>query len=299
MHSQTDKGFSDIKTAALIANPVSGKASRGILEEARLALESEGFSVRCLLTQKRGDAERFASEELSLKPDLFVIAGGDGTINEAINGLAGSGATMAVIPLGTANVLATELALPSSVKGAIDRAVNGNPRPLALGKISAECGTRFFCLMAGAGFDAEAVFRVSDRLKGLTGKLAYIVSGIGVALRGKSNPLRVGIDGSWKHCNHVIVSNSRKYAGSQTLAYDADISKPGFEVTLIKGSMLSVALFSLALLAGIHKRLWFVETVMGSVVSIEGKAHLQVDGDYFGLSPARISAREDMLRIVS
>ncbi len=283
----------------MIANPASGKASGAILEEARLALESKGFSVRCLLTQKRGDAERFARDSLSHEPDLFVIAGGDGTINEAINGLAGSGATMAVIPLGTANVLATELALPSSLKGAIETAVNGKPRSVSLGQISAECGTRWFCLMAGAGFDAEAVYRVSGRLKGLSGKLAYIVSGIWVALRGKSAPLRVEIDGSWKHCNHVIVSNSRKYAGSHTLAHNADISKPGFEVTLIKGSSLHVALFSLALLVGMHKRLWFVETAMGREVSIEGEAHLQVDGDYFGLSPARISASADMLAIVS
>ncbi len=299
MHSQTDKGHADIKTAVLIANPVSGRASRATIGEAQLALESHGYSVRCLLTQKRGDAERFASEELSLKPDLFVIAGGDGTVNEAINGLAGSGATMAVLPLGTANVLAMELDLPFSVKAAIETAVTGKARSVSLGEISAECGTRRFCLMAGFGFDAEAVFRVSDRLKGLTGKLAYIVSGIGVALRGKSTPLRVEIDGSPRDCNHVIVSNSKKYAGNQTLAPDADISKPGFEVTLIKGSGPGVALFALALLAGLHKRLWFVETVMGREVSIEGNAHIQIDGDYFGLSPARISTREDMLRIVS
>ncbi len=288
-----------MKTAIFIANPASGRASEGVLDEAHLTLESHGFTLRSFLTKKRGDAETLARDALSLKPDLFVIAGGDGTINEAINGLAGSGATMAVLPLGTANVLAMELAIPFSVKGAIETAVNGRPRTVSLGEITAESGTRLFCLMAGAGFDAEAVFRVSDRLKDLTGKLAYIVSGIGVALRGKSNALRVEIDGSQRDCNHVIVSNAGKYAGQHTLAPDADISKPGFEVTLIKGSGLKIALFTLALLAGLHKRLWFVETVMGRDVSIEGQSHMQIDGDYFGQSPARITVREDMLKIVS
>ncbi|MCK4911912.1 MAG: diacylglycerol kinase family lipid kinase [Thermodesulfovibrionales bacterium] len=292
-----DKG--NIKTAILIANPVSGRASKAVFDEARLALESHGFSVKSFLTEKRGDAETLARDALSLEPDLFVIAGGDGTINEAINGLAGSKAIMAVLPLGTANVMAHELALPFSIKGAIEAAATGTPRSVSLGEITAECGTRWFCLMAGAGFDAEAVFRVSGWLKGLAGKLAYIVSGIGVALRGKSNELKVEIDGSLRSCNHVIVSNARKYAGRQTLAPDADISVPGFEVTLIKGSGLGIAMFALALLAGLHKRLRFVETVMGKEVSIHGQAHIQIDGDYFGQAPARITARGDMLRIVS
>ena len=289
----------NIKTAVFIANPVSGRASKAVFDEARCALESHGFSVKSYLTEKRGDAETLARDALAHGPDLFVIAGGDGTINEAINGLAGSGATMAVLPIGTANVMALELALPSSIKEAIETAATGTPRSVSLGEITAECGTRWFCLMAGAGFDAEAVFRVSGWLKGLAGKLAYIASGIGVALRGKSNALRVEIDGSPHSCNHIIVSNARKYAGRQTLAPDADISVPGFEITLIKGSGLSVALFALALMAGAHKRLWFVETVMGKEVSIEGQAHMQIDGDYFGQSPARITAREDMLKIVS
>ena len=81
------------------------------------------------------------------------------------------------------------------------------------------------------------------------------------------------------------------------------MEKPGFEVTLIKSAGgLGMALFALALVfgahKGAHKRLGFVETLMGSEVTIEGEAHVQIDGDYFGFSPVRITAEADMLKVV-
>ena len=288
----------DIKTAVLIANPTAGKASDEKLKAVRIALEAEGYSVQIMLTEKRGDAEEFANKALANCPDLFVIAGGDGTINEAINGLAGSNAVMAIVPLGTANVLAKELGLPNSAGGAIKKAIKSKARQISIGLICAKDQKRYFCIMAGAGFDAEAVYRVSGKLKKLTGKLAYIISGISVALGGRKTLLKVTVDEVEKTCNHVVVSNGRKYAGNYTIAPNTSMEKPGFEVTLINGAGLSMALFSLALILGVHKGLGFVDTIMGQEVSIEGEAHTQIDGDYFGLTPARITTHVDMLRLM-
>jgi YegS/Rv2252/BmrU family lipid kinase len=289
-----------LKTAIIIENPVSGKSSAKTIEIAREILAKNGFEVNVLITQKRGDAERLAREAYEGKPDIIFISGGDGTINEAINGLADSDARIAIIPSGTANVLAMELEMPKNIEGIIQRAINGSEKTLCIGTVQAGDMNRHFFQMAGVGFDADAVFNVSEKLKAISGKLSYIISGLKVLFLSKHKKLKVTANGKEFGCYHVIASNGKKYGGNHVIAPEADISNAVLEVTMInKTSVLSLAAFTLAMLIGVHKNLSYVETITSDEISVEGEAHTQVDGDYFGLSPVKITIKKSNLKIIS
>src|SRR4030042_3957227 len=93
----------------LITNPEAKKSSRRKIKLASRLLKSRGYEVEILTTTQRGDAEKFAREAAKKSPSMIIAAGGDGTFNEVINGIAGTEIPMAILPLGTTNVLAKEL----------------------------------------------------------------------------------------------------------------------------------------------------------------------------------------------
>jgi diacylglycerol kinase family enzyme len=156
----------------IIFNPAAGWRRRQRLAPVLAQLGEHGCAFVVRETQAPGDAERFAAEVDPEAFDLVVVAGGDGTVNETINGLARSGLPLALIPLGTANVLAAEIGLGPDPAAVARCVALGQPRPIALG---AAAGRRFI-LMAGAGFDAHVVAGVSVPMKRWLGKGAYVLS---------------------------------------------------------------------------------------------------------------------------
>lgn len=106
--------------------------------------------------------------------DILVAAGGDGTVREVIDGLAGSDKALAIFPMGTANVLAAEMGLKSDVNAVVQTIRYGVPKPLHLGLAN----EHYFAVMASIGFDADVVADVSLKLKNLVGKSAYIVAAL-------------------------------------------------------------------------------------------------------------------------
>lgn len=119
----------------LISNPAAKLFSEKKIEKASHFLRARGYEVKVFPTTQRGDAERLAREALKKSPYLVIAAGGDGTINEVINGIAGEAIPLAILPLGTTNVLAKELNIPEHVKGAMEVAVNNTPKTVSLGRI--------------------------------------------------------------------------------------------------------------------------------------------------------------------
>jgi len=287
------------KSVVVIANPASGRASRKDLEKAEALISAQGFRPEVLFTSAAGDGTRLAREAARTNPRLVIAAGGDGTINEVLNGLAGTAVPMAVLPLGTANVLARELGIPRDVEKAVDTALAGTPRKACLGRISFEGRERFFCLMAGIGYDAETVYNVETRAKKLTGKLAFILSGISTILSWDPAELVVTVDGSRHVCHSLIASNSRKYAGDFDFAPGADITAPLLHVFLVRGrKRLDILKFAAAVLAGRHLSMKGVAYLEATEVEVEGSAPIQTDGEFIGLSPARIRVEPGALSLV-
>jgi hypothetical protein len=143
-------------------------------------LESLGLKVDLRLTSGPGDATEIAARAARNGSSDVIVAGGDGTINEAIQGLAGTNARLAIIPRGTANVLARELGLPLDDEQALQIAAQGKSRKIYLGLAIDETTneSRHFVLMAGIGLDASVVRRVQPSLKKRIGKGAFWISGL-------------------------------------------------------------------------------------------------------------------------
>ncbi len=170
-----------------------------------------------------------------------MAAGGDGTINEVINGMAGSDVPLAILPLGTTNVLAKELGIPEDLKGAMDTAVSRKPRTVSLGRIELNPETdsafsRYFCLMAGIGFDGEAVHGMNKAVKKRSGKAAYIFSGLKNLLRYSPNQLFYNIDGKEYTGFSSITGKASKYGGNFKITPDADLSDPFLYTCIFQGN---------------------------------------------------------------
>ena len=211
------------KRIKLIANPISGGDSRGRVAEAVRILEQAGAWVDLFFTTQRGDATLEAAGLEATKYDLVIAAGGDGTLNEVANGLAGRKIPLAFLPLGTANVMALEMGLPVTVEGACRVALHGEARPVCLAEISGG----FFLMMAGVGYDAAAVRAVNSRLKRRTGKFAYLVAGMRAFLAYQPVALRVQTaEGEIYRAWHLIVTNIRIYGGPFLLAPESGLDRP-------------------------------------------------------------------------
>jgi diacylglycerol kinase (ATP) len=203
----------------IIGNPNSGRAGdKGYLERFAEMLRSGGLEVEVLNTERPDHATELAG---AAGDRLVVAAGGDGTINEVINGLA-PGATLGVLPLGTANVLARELGVPLDPEEACRHILKGARSRVDLGVATDGSGAeRRFACMAGIGFDAKVVDAVTPRQKRYLRSLAFALTGFRVLFGSNFPPVRVLHEGKTHVARFAIVANGHYYGG------DFRVSGPG------------------------------------------------------------------------
>lgn len=286
--------------AVLIANPTSGRATSYKIKRAVALFEEEGFRVELSLTSRRGDAGRIASQAIKKEPSLIIASGGDGTFNEVANALAGSATPMAIIPMGTTNVLAKEINLREFVKGAVRDTLYGDVHTVSLGKIQWKDKSRYFLVMAGVGFDAETVYRARlSPLMDITGKGAHIVSGMRVLMNWRPEPLSVTADGEPYECVSLIASNGAKYAGHFRAAPDARMEDPSLYMLLMHGRRKKdIARYVFSMLREKHLGLPDVTYRKVQTIEVHSEARIQADGDYLGLTPATITVEPEALRLI-
>src|SRR5437588_6434197 len=148
--------------AVLIHNPVSrAAASRDRLEDAVAAAHAAGWSVTIVPTDGPAHATAIARDAAAAGSDVIIVSGGDGTINEAVNGIAGTETALAVLPGGTANVWAKEIGVRKDPLAAMRQMLTGERRRIDLGR----AGDRYFLLMAGIGLDGAVVARMTPGFK--------------------------------------------------------------------------------------------------------------------------------------
>jgi YegS/Rv2252/BmrU family lipid kinase len=287
----------------IIANPVAKRARKQKFEKAYHYFKSEGYEVEMIFTKQKGHAESIARDALEKSPTLIVAAGGDGTFNEVINGIAGSEVPMAILPLGITNVLAKEIGIPENVENAVKFALSKTPRNISLGKIvithHPSPVTRYFILMAGIGFDGEAVSGLNERLKRISGKGSYIYSGIKTLIKFNPDELIFDIDGKTCYGYSAIIGKAAKYGGNFKITPDAKLADPTFYVCLFKGKKrLDIIRYVIGILTGIHLRFKDVEYLQAKTVEVRGKSHIQMDGDYFGMTPAQIEVVPDIVKLI-
>jgi diacylglycerol kinase (ATP) len=232
------------------------------------------------------------------------VAGGDGTINEAVNGMVHSGVPLGILPAGTANVLANELGIGKTMERAAASLAHSIKERVAVGLLSS--GTdhlrRHFLLMAGAGLDADIVHHLNPRVKEALGKVAYWIGGFSKVGR-RIPEFTVHAEGREFRAGFALLSRVRNYGGDLEIAPTISLLDDEFEMVLFEGEsslgflkyMLAVVVHQQRTMPGIT-----ILRTRQAVFSAPGgsKIHLQVDGESAGLAPARVEIVPNALTLL-
>lgn len=281
----------------VIFNPTAGPSRSRRFQLTLAALRRLGCKIDISETRRRGDAEEIARATDPAATDIVVAAGGDGTINEVINGLVDGGIPLALIPLGTANVLASEIGLSRDPKKVAQTIVEGVRRPVCLGRANG----RWFSMMAGLGFDAHVVEAVSPPLKRLVGKGAYVFESLMEMIRYRPLQYEMTLDGKSYSAASVIIANGHYYAGRYVAAPDADLRDNILHACLLRGTgRWQCIRYSIALLLGRLHRLRDVEIIPAKQIHLHAPAGepVQCDGDILGTLPLDIRVEAHRLEMI-
>jgi YegS/Rv2252/BmrU family lipid kinase len=231
-----------VTRARVIANPSSGTMLvPGALEELHEVvrwLNEQGLPTELCLTKHARHATQLAREAVKARMEMVIAAGGDGTINDVIQALAGQTTALGVLPLGTVNVWAHEMGIPRTAVGAADVLLQGERRRVDLGR----AGSRYFLLMAGIGFDAEVARRVDQSPLKRMGLKVLDYAAVAGFLTVTQRPARLTIrqDGKRRTARSlmVIIGNTRLYGGAMTFTGRAVADDGLLDVVVVDGGGL-------------------------------------------------------------
>ena len=278
----------------IIANPISGggRAYRFVQSYVR-KWPHEDWQVDVLTTRGPNHAGSLAQELLGNPPDLLAVCGGDGTLNEVASQVPAPPFPVAIIPAGTANVVARELGVPLDAGKALQIALRGAEKRVDLGELGPGPRRRFL-FVAGIGFDAYVVACVRRDLKARIGMAAYAVA-IVSCLRSYDFPeFHVVANNQSFTATSCLVSNARGYGGGLLFTPDANMSDGELDLLVLQGSRrLALARFLFRAWRGIPERNSWVHRLRTKSVRIEGPQQrgilVQADGDLAAGLPLEIT----------
>ena len=297
-HVGAPGAVSDRKRVLLIHNPTSGCRNARRLRRMIGSSVAEGLSLDVCRTRRPGEGKSIAAKVVPGDADVIAIAGGDGTINEVINGLAAVSLPVAVLPLGTANVLAAELGLSARSS----RLAHCIREDATTDVYLPRANGRRFAMMVGVGFDAHVVADVSCRLKHLLGRMAYIVAVARVLRKFPYQRYDVIVDGRAYRAASVIVANGHYYAGRFSCVPEARLDDPDLHVCLfLRTGRWSTLRYGLSLLLGSLHRRGDVMIVRGRTVEVRGHPGepVQCDGDLATTLPLTVNATGEKLSFLT
>ncbi len=287
---------------AVIYNPASGRPREREEPLARLAapLRAAGCEVAICPTARPGHATEIAQARAGEGYDLILAHGGDGTMNEALQGVMGTGAALGFWPGGTANVLAAELHLPHWPEEMARRILDGRTAEVTVGRAN----DRYFLLMAGVGLDAAVAGSVDPELKRRFGKAAFFVAAMQFIWRWELAPFVVHLDGEPPvEGRFVVAGNARSYGGGFQFTPDASLTDPDLDVCIFTAEAVGDYLrYVSAALVGLHRNLPGVIYRKARRVSITAAAEhaplTQVDGEVIGSLPVTLESIPRALRLL-
>ena len=279
-----------MKRARLIYNPTSGReAIRKELPMVLAKLEEAGYEASCHATTGEGDATEAARIAIERKYDVVIAAGGDGTIYEVVNGLAGAEhrPKLGIIPVGTTNDFARAIHVPRSISEAVDIITLGNTIPIDIGKMN----DKYFINIAGGGRLTELTYDVPSKLKTMLGQLAYYLKGIEMLPSIKAADVSIEYDGKLFEGEIMLflVANTNSVGGFERLAPDASLNDGMFSLLILKKTNLAdfIRIAYLAL-RGEHVKDPNVVYVKANRIKVSSMKRmlLNLDGEFGGEAPA-------------
>jgi diacylglycerol kinase (ATP) len=258
----------------LMGIPMPKTTAKEIIREVQKRCDKEKIKLDVEFTKHPKHATELAKHAKN-KYDLIIVAGGDGTVNEVINGIGKSKTTLVIIPFGSTNVLALELKIPVNVKKASELITQGKKIKIDLGYAETKSESRYFSMMLGVGFVPSVIKRINSKFKKKWGKLAYPLAAIKQLIKYKWHNIHV------KHKSHsmgyfVLVANSKYDGGEYQIADKAKTTDGLLDLVIIN-----------------RENWWKIVKIIFSLAS--GKLNKFLRGEYHQIKEAHIYSRKKML----
>ena len=305
-----------ITDALLIYNPTSGRRRHrrfAEIEQGVRILKDAGIKAELAPTTERGNAKDIARHAVENRRGMVIACGGDGTVNEIINGLAGSQIPLALLPAGTANILAKELGIPWDIPQAARLISDGAVRRIALGIAIPANGNhsadvpregRYFLCVGGAGPDGAIVNAVDEGFKKRAGVAAYWAEGFRQLVSYGFPEMKVRSEGKVRSASIIVVGRTAHYGGPFKITTGASLFEDSFELVTNSGSSRLQYLACLpALWMGRLRGMQGIDAWKATELTCEpagtGAVYAQVDGEPIGPLPLTFRIVPDALSIVT
>jgi diacylglycerol kinase (ATP) len=286
----------------VILNPIAGsvKDADG-LQELLATLEPQRFHV----CQRPGDAERVARECSDSGMELIISAGGDGTLNEVVNGIANGGcrSALGLVPLGTGNDFARTLGIPSNLDAAIEHIRKGQTRAIDLVRVTSD-QVRYFANVSSGGFSGVVDEKLTPEMKRTWGPLAYLRSAAAAFSELRGYTTSVSLDDEppiEMDLYNVVIANGRYVAGGIPIAPEADVSDGLLDVILIpERGPAELAIVAAQIVLGKHLGSDAISFKRARKVAIYSRPGMwfNVDGELIGNEPALFELLPQALQFV-
>jgi YegS/Rv2252/BmrU family lipid kinase len=309
-----------MKKAALLYNPLSGRGRHRRLRDIKAVtsiLRDAGIEVTAVPTVAgEGACAGQAREAIAQGCDTVFACGGDGTVHDILQGMAGASAALGIIPLGTANALAHDLRIPLSPAAAARAALTFKPRRIAIGKVtyqdfSGKAASRYFTVTLGAGVDAHLFHHLDPAMKLRFGMLAYYLKATWLWLTHAlpAFPVEFGaVDGS-KHeleVSELLAVRIRNFGGVlRELAPGASLERDDFRLVLFRTrSRLRYLAYIFRGLVGARWKISGIDLAHSASIVVPAQAgaaptYVEADGEILGTTPAEITLAPDAVSLLA
>ncbi|MGH9823143.1 MAG: diacylglycerol/lipid kinase family protein [Blastocatellia bacterium] len=294
-----------LKRATIIYNPKSGREKQREKSVERMIrlLEQRGISTDAKPTKGPGEAGGLA-REAGKSSDAIIGYGGDGTLNEIIQGMVGGSAALAIWPGGTENVAARELVMPRRLEKIATVIGTARTKSIALGLArvpgSGEPG-RYFLMFSGIGLDAAICRGVDPELKGRIGQFAFVVSGLKQLIRWRPARFTVEVDGKSFESQFTLVAKGRSYGGGIEMARTVRLEDPWLELFVVPYGRSRVGLIWDLIACQLGRREKSGGTVLKAfhvLASQHSEAWVEADGEVLGPLPMEFSVVPNALQVI-
>ncbi len=296
-------------STAFLVNPASDNGATGRRwPEIAHAAAAAGLEGDALISERPGQLAELARQAASGGARLLVVVGGDGSVNEVVNGIAGLEVEMAVVPRGTGWDFTRTHGIPHRLQDAIAVARDGKPRTVDLGRVSyrswaGDSAERYFANIASAGMSGAIARRANETTKALGGKVSYLIATLAVFSRWRAGELHVTVEHEARRgpMHDVVVAIGRYFGGGMMICPEASPDDGLFDVLLIGDLTKRDLMFTLPkTYRGRHLPHPKAELLRGAGATIEApgpEVPIELDGEQPGTTPARFEIVPAALRV--